>query len=225
MKHFALIIGLAFTATFSVLEISEAASKWSSGSSTPDWRKIRTSQSSRAKNPYTRKSVTPFSPGSNNVSIDIGQVLLMGDLTDYYTNNLGFRTQYTYGVSDIFAFNANLGFSEHGDDFSMALLTTGMRINLAWFDRIVPYGIFGLGFYNPTYKERVGGTKVSVSPVLFGLHLGPGVNLLITDSIYFGSSLTFHSAFTTTKKIPLTDRYRTVGGTFTSFLLHAGLSF
>jgi hypothetical protein len=172
--------------------------------------------------------ITPFAPGSNNISIDLGQVFLMGDLSSDYSDNLGFRLSYTYGVSDIFGFEANLGHSSHSNGgFSMSHLNAGLRTNLAWFDRIIPYLSFGLGFYRPGYTFTTTGTnsnEASVSPILFGIHLGPGVNLQLTNRLYFGTSLTFHDIFGTETVKPDGTKLE-AGGTFTSLLIHAGMSF
>ena len=33
----------------------------------------------------------------------------------------------------------------------MTTLLTGLRTNLAWYDKVVPYFVFGLGFYSPSF--------------------------------------------------------------------------
>lgn len=166
--------------------------------------------------------MSPFAPQSNNVALHVGQVFLMGDLADDYSDNIGAQLHYTYGVSDMFGFNASLGFSEHSDGkYSMATFLAGLRTNLSWYDRVVPYLVFGLGFYKPDYKLSA---ENSLSPVLFGLHIGPGVDLALTDQFFFGASLTFHDVFGTARADSKGD-FHEVGGTFTAFLLHAGVSF
>jgi hypothetical protein len=170
----------------------------------------------------------PFAPGSHNVSLDIGQVFLMGDLSAQYANAIGGRLHYTYGVSDLFGFDAMIGRSSHSDGkFSMTTLLTGLRTNLAWFDKVVPYVSFGLGFYKPSYQYSL---TASTSPTLFGVHVGPGILLEITDQVFFGASLTFHDVFGGKEIIPgatsaAPSQTIDVGGTFTSFLLNAGYTF
>jgi hypothetical protein len=167
----------------------------------------------------------PFAPGSSNLAIDVGQVFLMGDLSDNYNDSIGGRLHYTYGVSDIFGFDSSFGYSSHSDGkMSMTTLLTGLRTNLAWYDKVVPYVVFGLGFYKPSMDYVVDGRLTSVSPVVFGLHLGPGVHLEVTDQLFFGASLTFHDIFGTNKLLS-DGRVVDIGGTYTSFFLHAGVSF
>lgn len=168
-----------------------------------------------------RHVIAPFTPGSNNLSLDVGQVFLIGDLASDYSDNIGSQLHYTYGVSDMFAFDASFGYSSHSEgDYSMMNLSTGVRTNLAWYDKVIPYATFGLGFYKPTYKITPTST---ISPVLFGLHLGPGVDLEITRNMFFGASLTFHDMFGTQKLTALGQKE--VGGAYTSFFLRAGMTF
>ena len=81
--------------------------------------------------------------------------------------------------------------------------------------------VFGLGFYRPSYQID---PNASVNPMVFGVHLGPGISLEMTKQLFFGASLTFHDIFgttTTTADGKLWD----VGGTFTSFYLNCGVTF
>lgn len=172
--------------------------------------------------------VSPFSPGSNNLGIDVGQVFLMGDLGANYSDSIGTQIHYTYGVSEIFSFDASLGYSDHADGkFSMTTAVTGLRTNLAWYDKVVPYAVLGLGFYRPSYQvtSTIGDNPVisSVAPVLFGVHFGPGVDLELTRRLFFGAALTFHDVFSSSRQV--NNSLMSVGGTYTSFLLRAGVTF
>ena len=196
----------------------------------PEWAKGYPSSPNQnvRRNPYKQEieMMAPYAPGSNNLAIDIGQVFLMGQLSDSYDDNLGFQIHYTYGVSDIFGFDASIGRSTHTNgDFSMTALKTGLRMNLSWFDKIIPYAVFGLGFYRPSVVVYDGPSKVDeLSPVLFGIHIGPGIDLQLTDRLFFGAAITFHDIFGA-KKEAANGALVDVGGTFTSFLLHTGMSF
>ena len=179
--------------------------------------------------------VAPFAPGSHNFALDVGQVFLMGDLAGRYTDNIGTRLHYTYGVSDMFSFDTSLGLSDHGDGrFSMLSLLPGLRMNLAWYDKVIPYAVFGMGFYKPTYQLKNGtlapatGTPLAdaqtLSSVLFGMHMGPGIDLELSKQLFFGASLTFHNMFGAIKALP-SGGVVDIGGTYTSFLIHAGFTF
>lgn len=204
-----------------------AAPSWTSS---PSWKAEPEYLSDSARRGQSRtsqrtKDVSPFSPESHNISLDVGQVFLMGDLSERYNDNIGFRINYTYGVSDLFGFNAIFGYSEHADGkFSMTDLMAGLRTNLAYFDKVIPYFNFGLGFYRPSYSfdSGAGSNATSLSPVLFGLHMGGGVTLEISKDFFFGSSLTFHNVFGDTRQTAVGPF--DVGGAFTTFMLNAGMT-
>jgi hypothetical protein len=169
----------------------------------------------------SRNRISPFAPESNNVSLAVGQVFLMGDLANY-SDAIGAEVQYTYGVSEMFGFQSSLGYSSHSDGkYSMGTLLTGVRANLSWYDKVIPYAVVGLGFYKPRMQFE---DLSSVSPLLFGLHLGPGIDLQLTRDLFFGAGLTFHDIFGNDEKLA-NGRVQSVGGTYTTFLIHAGISF
>lgn len=157
---------------------------------------------------------------------------MMGDLGDKYDSSIGTQVHYTYGVSDLFGFDGSVGYSEHSNGaFSMLTALMGVRSNLAWYDKVVPYGVFGMGFYKPSYQisatgpggKDIPGSASSLSPLLFGVHLGPGVDLALTKQVFFGASLTFHDIFGNTQMV--NNQPFDVGGTFTTFLVRAGVTF
>jgi hypothetical protein len=166
--------------------------------------------------------LAPFAPGSSNLAVDLGQVFLMGDLGEKYNDSLGAQVHYTYGVSDIFGFDSSLGYSNHSDGkFSMTTALAGLRTNLTWYDKVIPYVVFGLGFYRPSYRVS---ETATISPTAFGVHLGPGISLEMTKQLFFGASLTFHDIFGTTTTTP-DGKLWDVGGTYTSFFLNVGVTF
>ncbi|MEK6580426.1 MAG: outer membrane beta-barrel protein [Bdellovibrionota bacterium] len=218
-------------ALISLLQAVESkASSGPSWASQPTWSATQSDDDSPAPRRSSRTSrftnqVAPYTPGSNNLAFDVGQVFLMGDLGSSYSDNIGAQIHYTYGVSDLFGFDSSLGYSEHSDSrFSMTTLLTGLRTNLSWYDKVIPYVVFGLGFYKPSYTYDLGGAIQSMSPVLFGVHLGPGVDLELTKQLFFGASITFHDVFGGRRTAP-NGKVQDVGGTYTSFLLHAGVTF
>lgn len=199
----------------------------SSDSAAPTHRSSRTQE--------TIKDLSPFSPGSNNLALDLGQVFLMGDIGKY-TDSLGTQLHYTYGVSDLFGFDSSFGYSQHANgQFSMLSLLTGLRMNLSWYDKVVPYGIFGVGFYKPSFQDNsspptpnTGGLN-STSPgaitaILFGLHVGPGIDLELSRNLFFGAALTLNTMFGTTLSMA-NGSPTNVGGTYSTFFVHFGATF
>jgi len=215
----------AMSASITTQAATSSQSQWSSSNS---WPISRPSSDDDTTNTSTRRvkrsrsnDLTPFAPGTHNVSLELGQAFLMGDLGDKYNDSIRYQMHYTYGVSDIFGFDSALGYSDHSDGkFSMTSLTTGLRTNLTWYDKIIPYASVGLGFYRPNMQIT---PTNSISAVLFGIHAGPGVSLLLTKDLFFGASLTFHDVFGTTKQTSAGNV--ALGGTYTDFLIHAGMTF
>jgi len=211
------------------LGLASTGSSWSA--SPPNWDDSSSSSAPSSHRSVVSKdlqsnSVTPFSPGSNNLALDLGQVFLMGDLGSRYANSLGTQLHYTYGVSDLFGFDSSFGYSQHANGvFSMMTLLTGLRMNMSWYDKIIPYLVFGMGFYRPSYGDANPGVNPpSVSAILFGLHLGPGIDLELTKNLFFGASLTFHSMFGANETLTNGQGFN-VGGSYTTFYIHGGVTF
>ena len=234
LPRFSSLIGV-FAFTLFVMSGVGSASTGSSWIQKPSWAAEGTSAVHHTPKEVERISdVSPFSPGSHNLGLDLGQIFLMGDLTKF-SDCIGSQLHYTYGTSDLFGLDTSIGYSEHSDGkYSIASLLTGLRVNMTWYDKVVPYALVGLGFYKPNYKDlsnAVGATASSaladlpsISPFLFGIHFGPGVDLQVSRNLFFGAALTIHNMFGTSKTFangtPLM-----VGGIYTSFFLHGGITF
>lgn len=210
---------------------SKASSFSNTGSSTyyntiensaPEARQsIKMSRSSRDTSATSRASI-PLSPGSHNVSLGVGQIFLTGNLANYAENAIGTQVQYTYCVSDLFSFESNFGYSSHSaGNVKLIHLISSLRTNLIYFDQLVPFAFAGLGFYDPSI--RLSPTN-EVSSILFGLNLGTGAELLLSDRMFFGSRLTYHNMFDSTKR-STSGTLENIGGAFLSFVVQVGFSF
>ena len=210
--------------TFLLINYSMAAPSWLSES---NWGINKKPKPVKYEGKYEGKSInkkritlSPHSPDSHNFSVNLGHIFLMGDLSEDYSDSIGFRFNYTYGVSDLFAFDTSAGYSNHSEGkYSLTTLLTGLRTNLSWYDKVVPFLNFGLGFYKPKYdyKDETGD---NLSPILFGLHFGPGIDLHISRRFFFGASLILHDIFDSTKNTE--NGSKEIGGTYTSFFVHLG---
>jgi len=185
--------------------------------------------SSKKKYLAEQANTTPLAPGTNNLSIGVGQVFLMGDLASQYQNALGTQVHYTYGVSDMFCFESDFGYSSHSPDsvstasnFSLVNLNAGLRTNLVYFDKLIPYANIGLGFYRPS--GTLPNSNVTLNAILFGMEFGGGVDLLLTKRVFFGTALTFHNMFDSMATAS-DGTLHSVGGSYISFMIHAGVTF
>ena len=204
------------------------ASTWTQSGSPGSYYSSSSTESAprRSSSRESSKALVPFGPESNNLALDLGQVFLLGNLGTNYQDSLGMQLHYTYGVSDLFGFDSSLGYSSHSDGkYSLTTLLTGLRANLSWYDRVIPYAVVGLGFYKPSYRITSKDLPSSnVSPVVFGVHLGPGIDLQLSQNLFFGAALTFHDIFGTTATVADNTKME-VDGTYTTFFIHAGFTF
>jgi hypothetical protein len=212
--------------------VAHASGSWKSD---PDWARDdreRIRDEAREEAGVSRKSllrekkreISPFAPDTHNIAVDVGQVFLMGDMASNYSNAIGARLHYTYGVSEMFGFDTSLGFSSHsGGKFNMASGQAGLRVNLTFFDKIVPFAVAGMGFYRPSFDIPLESGVETVAPIAFGLHIGPGVHLELTSRLFFGVSLQFQTLFNARQTLS-NNRSVDIGGSFTSFFLHAGFT-
>lgn len=166
--------------------------------------------------------LSPLAPGTHNLSIGVGQIFLMGELSNSFENSLGTQIHYTYGVSDMFSFESDFGYSSHSNGkFSLLNLDAALRSNLVYFDQLVPFASVGLGFYHPSATLA---NNATLSALLFGLQLGGGVDLILSKKIFFGTRLSYHNMFNSSK-LASDNSPHIVGGSFVSFMIHAGVTF
>lgn len=220
---------LALTVLFTALIVTSArAESWADddswktaspyyyGDSGPSVKSEPRYRSTRRAKP--KKEITPFTPNSNNLSLDIGQNFLVGS---DFQDAIGLQGTYTYGVSSLFAFTSSLGYSSHSEgNYSKMHLIAGPRLNLANFDRVIPYVNAGLGFYR---ASRALNSVNSISGTMFGLHFGGGADLQLTKETFFGAAMSYHQLFgtnqqTTIGPIDLASNYLT-------FMAHVGYTF
>jgi opacity protein-like surface antigen len=177
------------------------------------------SRSSSHRHARTRARVLhPFAPDSNNVSLDIGQNFLVGS---DFQDSIGMQGTYTYGVSRLLAFSTSLGYSSHSDGaYSKLALTVGPRLNLASYDRIIPYVNGGLGFYRANRELT---TDTSISGTMFGVNFGGGADLQLTPETFFGAAMEYHELFGTKQATTLGTI--DIASNYLTFMAHVGYSF
>jgi hypothetical protein len=164
----------------------------------------------------------PFAPGTHNISLGVGQVFLLGNLGNSFENAIGPEVHYTYGVSDLFSFQSNFGYHSHSNGtLSIWNMAAGLRANLMYFDQLVPFSTIGLGFYHPSFTYTTGATA---SGLLFGLQFGAGIDLLISEQVFFGAKLMYNNMFDSSKTSS-DGVARNLGGSYMSFMVHAGYTF
>ena len=170
-------------------------------------------------------------PGQHSIGLGAGQILLMSEYVKSYDNGIGFHALYEYDASALFSFSARLNYSLHkgigtatipanpADELSIKGLTPNLKVNFAYLDKLIVYGLAGFGiFLVDMIKTPQIGTAAT-----FGFNLGTGFELPLFANFKFGSSLSFHNVFD--KKDPLSVVGALpalgLGGTYMSLMLNA----
>jgi hypothetical protein len=231
----ALIFGVYSVSSHSAYSYPASRSSFST-SSALESDSVRLTRSSRDANrsevaPIASKkfneNLSPLAPGTHNLSVGVGQVFLMGNLSTGFENSLGTQVHYTYGVSDMFSFESDFGYSSHSQNtlsqgsFSLVNLNAGLRTNLVYFDQLIPFASLGLGFYRPSTTFTNNST---LSALLFGMQFGGGVDLVVSKKVFLGTRLAYHNMFNSSK-VGSDGSLHEVGGSFISFMIHAGVTF
>ena len=162
--------------------------------------------------------------GRSGIGVNVGQVLLMGDFSKNFSDSLGWGFSYSYEASDMFGLLANLTFSNHtnangSNTLGIKGLSPDLRVNLAYFDKLVLYAFGGFGLFR--INETV--AQVPGSVWTFGLDLGTGFLLELDPHFQFGTSLGFHNIFSKTDPSTSTSTNpngNLMGGTYLGIMLN-----
>ncbi len=218
------VILLFISSTIGVCSVSQeslAETRFSRDSLTYS-RSSRDLPEKKKRDPQLDYGKGPFAPNTHNLSIGVGQFFLLGNLASSYENAIGPEINYTYGVSDLFSFQSHFAYHSHSSgSFSAWNLAAGLRANLMYFDQLVPFASVGLGFFNPSFTLP---DSATVSGLLFGMQLGTGIDLMISNRVFFGAKLMYHNMFDSSKR-DSTGTVQSLGGAFASFTVHTGLTF
>lgn len=160
----------------------------------------------------------------HGIGFDLGQVLLMGDFSKSFSDSLGLGLTYSYEASDMFGLLLHVNASNHSNaDESNKLMIKGvspdLRVNLAYFDKLVLYGFGGFGLFK--IDETI--NRVEGSALTLGLNLGTGFLLELSPHFGFGTSLGFHSIFAKTDSKTVTESNPggfMIGGTYLGVFLN-----
>lgn len=145
----------------------------------------------------------PSIPGKINMhslGLGIGQSFLQGDFEKHGDNRITWDLYYSYSASHSFDLVANFHSNTH--KFRQKKVRTtglafGIKAKVYQFDSFSPFGLAGLGFYSPKVVREVNGGELreSESKLVFGNHLGAGVDLNLNDKMTFGLLGHYHNPF------------------------------
>ena len=162
--------------------------------------------------------------GEHSAGFGFGQNLLMGDFSKNFSDSLGFQLMYGFEASEMFGLLAHISYSNHSNASGSNSLTIkgiapDLKINLAYFDKLVLYGLTGFGIYK--VDESLDHNAGSV--VTLGFDLGAGFLLNLDKHFAFGTSLAFHNIFGKTDTATVNASAPngiTIGGTYMGIFLN-----
>src|SRR3989338_46314 len=108
--------------------------------------------------------------GSHAAGLQFGQVWPAGKIGEGVDGSIAPGLFYEFSASQIFALQVNLTRSSHNDRLSVFTTAAGIRANLTFFDRLVPYAAGGVGLYFVNRKTVLAPIE-DVDTTNFGLYL------------------------------------------------------
>lgn len=167
------------------------------------------------------KAGTNDSP--HTAGLMVGQVWPAGEIGKDVDGTVAPGVWYEFEASDVFSLYAQALFANHNDG---ALKTTstnlGMKAHLVYYDKLAPYVLVGAGLY--FVNRAVAPPPETASKTVFGLHLGFGADLDLSDRFLVGLQFDIHSLFAGTAQTPSTKRVE-ISGRETGFFLRGGVRF
>ena len=160
-------------------------------------------------------------PGDNAVGLMVGQVWPAGEIGEDVDGAVAPGIFYEYAASDIFSVYASALHSSHTDG-ALKLTSTnlGIKANLFYLDKLSPYALLGAGLY--FVNKQVGAERAEKTN--FGLHLGLGAELDLSELFFMGLEFDVHNLFSSTANLPVQGRTE-ISGRWSGFFLRGGVRF
>jgi opacity protein-like surface antigen len=151
----------------------------------------------------------------------VGQVWPAGELATNIDGTVAPGLFYEYAASDVFSVYASGVRSSHNEGLLKLLSTNvGIKANLVYFDKLSPYALLGAGLY--FVKKQYG--LETARKTNFGLHLGLGAELDLSEQFFVGLELDVHNLFSGAVNLPARGRTE-ISGRWTGFFLRGGVRF
>ena len=165
---------------------------------------------------------TSGSAGGHSAGLQFGQVWPAGVIGQGVDGSIAPGVFYEFAASQIFAMQVNLLRSSHNDKLSIFSGTAGIRANLTFFDRLVPYAAAGVGLY---FVDRKMDPPIrNVKTTNFGLNLGLGADLDLSDQFFMGLWLGLHNLFAAKTMTPAGIEQEN-SGRWSALFIRAGMRF
>lgn len=160
-------------------------------------------------------------PGDHSVGLMVGQTWPAGEIATGLDGAVAPGLFYEYSASDVFSLYAS-GVRSNYNEGLLKLTSTnvGIKANLVYLDKLSPYALLGAGLY---FVSKRFGAEVA-EKTNFGLHLGLGAELDLSDLFFIGLEFDVHNLFSGTVNLPVAGK-KEISGRWTGFFLRGGVRF
>jgi opacity protein-like surface antigen len=159
--------------------------------------------------------------GDHSVGLTIGQSWPAGEIGQGLDGALTGGLFYEYAASDVFSVYAS-GLRGSYNEGALKLTSTnvGIKANLFYIDKLSPYAMLGAGLY---FVDKQYGSE-RAEKTNFGLHLGLGAELDLSEMFFMGLEFDVHNLFSSTVNLPIRGRTE-ISGRWSGFFLRGGVRF
>lgn len=165
-------------------------------------------------------SSNAFAEG-HSAGLMVGQLWPSGEIGKDVDSAVAPGIFYEYAASDVFSLYAEGVRSRHSDDdLKLFTSTLGMKAHLVYFDKLAPYALLGAGLY---FTDKRFGTERG-KKTNFGIHLGLGAELDLSEMFFMGLEFDVHNIFAGNTTLPSGSK-REISGRWAGFFLRGGVRF
>lgn len=168
--------------------------------------------------------LTQAADGDHSAGLMVGQVWTSGEIGKDVDGAVAPGIFYEYGASDIFSLYASAVTSKHNEGkLNLTSTNLGMKASLFFLDKLSPYALVGAGLY--FVKRQYGPPNLEIAKkTVFGLNLGVGAELDLSDKFFVALELDIHNLFSGAVTLPTRGRTE-ISGRWTGFFLKGGVRF
>jgi len=161
--------------------------------------------------------------GDHGAGLMVGQVWPSGDIGNGLDGNVAPGIFYEYGASEVFSLYAQAVPSSHNEGvLKMTATSLGMKAHLVYYDKLAPYVMVGAGLY--FVNREVGVARERARKTVFGVHLGLGAELDLSEQFFIGLQFDIHSLFAGSVNLPVNGKTE-ISGRTAGFFLRGGVRF
>ena len=161
--------------------------------------------------------------GDHAAGLMVGQTWAGGDMGAGIEGSVAPGIFYEYSASDVFSAYTQIVPSSFNEGVLKVTSTNvGMKAHLVYYDKLAPYVMVGAGLY--FVNKEIGAAKERAKKALFGVHLGLGAQLDLSEMFFLGLQFDVHSFFSGSVNLPIAGKTE-ISGRTTGFFLRGGIRF